>query len=123
MTFGMILFHALSHATMAQIGSRSLLLFLMTVVGASGALMYGTNAFFGESLGLAKEAQFGPWDALAVMMVNALLLSYNGWVRYANLVGAVCIVHCDPQPLLWGTLIGLALTKGRIFPPMAKAAV
>jgi hypothetical protein len=128
MTFAMILFHALSHATMAQIGSRNLLLFLAVVCSTSGALMYGTNAAFGEQLGLAKEKQFGPWDAIAALMVMqylavgmtpwGLLLSYNGWIRYANLVGAVCIVYYDPQPLVWGTLIGLALTKGKVFPPV-----
>lgn len=130
MTFGMILFHALSHQTMAQIGSRSLMLFLATVATTSGVCMWATNNALGNYIG--KEKQYGPWDILAALMVMqylaigqtpwGLLLSYNGWIRYANLVGGVVIIYYDPQPLFWGTVIGLVLCKGKIFPPM-KAAV
>eukprot|EP00672_Neobodo_designis_P011994 CAMPEP_0174856304 /NCGR_PEP_ID=MMETSP1114-20130205/35582_1 /TAXON_ID=312471 /ORGANISM="Neobodo designis, Strain CCAP 1951/1" /LENGTH=355 /DNA_ID=CAMNT_0016091097 /DNA_START=54 /DNA_END=1121 /DNA_ORIENTATION=+ len=131
MTFGMILFHSLAHASMAALGGRQFATFVAAVAVASGALMWLTAATVGPSIGLADEKQFGPWDVLSALFVHqylsngttpwGLMLSFNGWVRYANLVGAVCILWYDPQPLLWGTLLGLALTKGRIFPPAAAA--
>lgn len=131
MTFAMILFHSLAHATMAQIGGRSLMAFCAAAAAGSGALMWLSEATVGPSLGLADEKQFGPWDVISALFVYqylaagttpwGLMLSFNGWVKYANLVGAVCIVWYDPQPLLWGTLIGLALTKGKVFPPVTAA--
>ena len=131
MTFAMILFHSLAHATMAQIGSRALILYLAITCTASGALMWASNSALGEYL--PKEKQFGPWDAIAALFVMqyfavgttpwGLLLSYNGWIKYANIVGGVCIVYYDPQPLLWGTLIGLALTRAGPFKPVIAAAV
>lgn len=130
MTFAMILFHSLAHATQVQIGGPALLAFCMTVSFLSGACMYLSQSALGNS-GLTVEKQFGPWDVIAALMVFqffstgttpwGLLLSYNGWVRYANLVGAVCILWYDPQPMVWGTLIGLALTKGKVFKPAVAA--
>jgi hypothetical protein len=133
MTFGMILFHSLAHASMAALGGRQFATFVAAVAVASGAMMWLTAASVGPSLGLADEKQFGPWDVLSALFVHqylsngttpwGLMLSFNGWVRYANLVGAVCILWYDPQPLVWGTLMGILFTKGRIFPPAVAAAV
>jgi hypothetical protein len=76
------------------------------------------STYFGSKI---LEKQYGPWDlAAATMVLNyhilqvkpwTLLLSFNGWVKYACLVGGVSIVVYDPQPLLWGAVTGSLLYK------------
>jgi hypothetical protein len=70
---------------------------------------------------LKGEKQYGPWDIASAVMVmqylrlgippHRLLLSFNGWVKYACCVGAVCILYYDPQPVFFGTLYGFLLCR------------
>ena len=130
MCFAMILMHGMCHSVLPTLGSRGLMTYCLLTSVVSGMLMYVTNAnFHPDGKG---EKQFGPWDIVAAMFVmqylhmgflpHQTLLSFNGWVKYACLVGAVCIAYYDWQPLLWGTAVGIVLCKTRFPAPLVKAA-
>lgn len=121
MTFAMMLLHTMSHSVLPTIGSRGLLMYCSIVGVASGVLMWAFQAVLKAQFQIETEKQFGPWDVVAGLMVMQflhqgfapwqILNSFNGWVRYACWVGAVCICYYDAQPTALGAAIGLVLCK------------
>ena len=117
MTFAMILLHTMCHSVLPTIGSRGLLMYCGTISVVSGFLMW----CFNYATKNTKEKQFGPWDIIAGLFVMQylhqgfkpwqILGSFSGWVKYANVVGAVCILFYDFQPTVLGTALGFALCK------------
>ncbi|RNF07383.1 uncharacterized protein Tco025E_07375 [Trypanosoma conorhini] len=118
MTFAMMLLHTMCHSVLPTLGSRGLMIYCAATAVASGFLMWTYNYLTNNT----TEKQFGPWDIVAALFVMqylhqgfspvCILNSFNGWVRYACWVGAVCILYFDWQPTAAGTLVGLALCKG-----------
>lgn len=117
MTFAMMLLHTMCHSVLPTIGSRGLMMYCSITAVASGFLMWAFNYMMDNK----AEKQFGPWDIVAALFVMqylhqgftpiTILNSFNGWVRYACWVGAVCILYFDWQPTTAGALVGLALCK------------
>ncbi|CUE72174.1 transmembrane protein, putative [Bodo saltans] len=117
MTFAMMLLHSMCHSVLPTIGSAALFQYCAIISVVSGVAMWAFN----YSIGYTKEKQFGPWDIVAGLFVMQFLHqgflpwqiinSFNGWVRYACWVGAVCILYYDPQPTALGTAMGFALCK------------
>jgi hypothetical protein len=117
MTFAMMLLHSMCHSVLPAIGSAGLFQYCAIISVVSGVAMWAFN----YSIGYTKEKQFGPWDIVAGLFVMQFLHqgflpwqiinSFNGWVRYACWVGAVCILYYDPQPTALGTAMGFALCK------------
>ncbi|RNF09972.1 hypothetical protein TraAM80_01811 [Trypanosoma rangeli] len=118
MTFAMMLLHTMCHSVLPTLGSRGLTMYCAITAVASGFLMWAYNYMMSNT----TEKQFGPWDIVAALFVMqylhqgfspvCILNSFNGWVRYACWVGAVCILYFDWQPTVAGTIVGLALCKG-----------
>lgn len=117
MTFAMLLLHSMCHSAMVSLGPRLMWQYMAAVAVTSGFLMWGLNA----TMGWSHEKQFGPWDVCSALFVMQylhtgmkpwqLILSFNGWVKYAMCVGSVCILYYDWQPVMFGTVLGLALCK------------
>ncbi|KEG05716.1 hypothetical protein DQ04_19021000 [Trypanosoma grayi] len=118
MTFAMMLLHTMCHSVLPTLGSRGLMLYCAATAVVSGFVLWIGNYAANNT----AEKQFGPWDIVAALFVMQylhqgftpvqILNSFNGWVRYACWVGAVCILYFDWQPTAVGTLVGLALCKG-----------
>ncbi|ORC86885.1 uncharacterized protein TM35_000251810 [Trypanosoma theileri] len=118
MTFAMMLLHTMCHSVLPTIGSRGLMIYCGATAVISGFVIWLGNYVANNT----KEKQFGPWDIVAALFVMQylhqgftpiqILNSFNGWVRYACWVGAVCIMYFDWQPTVVGTAVGLALCKG-----------
>ena len=133
MIFAILVLHNSLHPLVHGLagGSAALMQYCGLVSLLSGLMMWGFNYFYyasGEGAvdvatgkPVRGEKQFGPWDiAAAVLLMQYLrlgiaphrfLLSFNGWVKYACCVGAVCIVYYDPQPVLCGTLLGYGFCR------------
>eukprot|EP00744_Colponema_vietnamica_P014053 GILI01019698.1.p1 GENE.GILI01019698.1~~GILI01019698.1.p1 ORF type:complete len:360 (+),score=88.13 GILI01019698.1:67-1146(+) len=117
MTFAMLLLHSMCHSVMTTLGPKMLWQYMGIVAVASGAMMWGLNNYMGWS----HEKQFGPWDVCSSLFVMQylhqglkpwqLILSFNGWVKYAMCVGSICILYYDWQPVVFGTGVGFALCK------------
>jgi hypothetical protein len=129
MAFAMIMLHSMMHPIMNTLGSMGLLAFLSLVSVASGITMWGGAKFMDYS----AEKQFGPWDIVAALFVAqymhlgfapwTIMLSFNGWVKYACCFGGVVICYYDWQPLLCGTVFGwLLITRVPQFRALATAA-
>ena len=130
MAFAILLLHNSLHPLIHGLagGSPALLQYMALVSVCSGLAMWlGQSLWYGEGtkdvLGRAYrgEKQYGPWDIAAAIMVmqylrlgippHRLLLSFNGWVKYACCVGAVVICYYDPQPVVCGAVLGFGLCK------------
>lgn len=118
--------HPLTHALAG--GSQALMQYCALVSVLSGVCIwaflqawYDPNVKDVTGRPLKGEKQYGPWDIASAVMVmqylrlgippHRLLLSFNGWVKYACCVGAVCILYYDPQPVVFGTLFGFLLCR------------
>lgn len=117
MTFAMLLLHSMCHSAMVSLGPKLMWQYMGAVAVASGFCMWALNS----TMGWSHEKQFGPWDVCSALFVMQylhtgmkpwqLILSFNGWVKYAMCVGSVCILYYDWQPVMFGTVLGLALCK------------
>nr|CCC92166.1 conserved hypothetical protein [Trypanosoma congolense IL3000] len=114
----MLLLHTMCHSVLPTIGSRGLIIYCLITATVSGFIMWLGNSIMNNT----SEKQFGPWDMVAALFVMQylcqgltpiqILNSFNGWLRYACWVGALCILYYDWQPTAIGTLVGLSLCKG-----------
>ena len=126
MSFAMMLVHSMCHSVLPTLGNRGLLTYCAIVSVVSGVAIWALNA----AMGNRSEKQYGPWDVLSALFVMqylhqgltplAILGGFNGWVRYACYVGAVCILYYDYQPVIFGTALGYALCLTRFKAPLVR---
>lgn len=128
MAFAMIMLYTMCHNVLPLMGSKPLLAYLMSVSAISGVCMWGFNFAMGNK----SEKQYGPWDMVSALFVLQYVLlgftpltilgSFNGWVKYANFVGAACILFYDIQPVVCGTILGVLLSRTKLVSKLPAAA-
>ncbi|EPY40954.1 hypothetical protein AGDE_02971 [Angomonas deanei] len=125
MSYAMILVHCLGHPIAATIGSKNLWQYVLLTSVFSGILMqagqFGYYSLYHHNKISPTEKQFGPWDVCtALFLMNyylyhvnpiSFLLSFNGWLKYACLVGQLCICYFDWQPTVAGLGVGYLLCQ------------